>query len=176
MKIDLNDIFDFYELRIKCHVESVNYFASLLGHKFPEHDNDKTKEPIRTGYAYIFYSNYHKNFRLKPEYTELCHKAHDDHHRHSAHHIEYYENVSCIPDIRLYEMVSDWASANFEQKEVIKKEGALSLSEWFKSISSLPWTKHQLDIINSAFDIFERKANVQEIMAIWKPVLEKSDL
>ena len=70
MRIDLNDIFDFYELRLKCHVKSVNYFASILGYHFPEHDNDKNHEPIRTGYAYVFYKNYHKNFYLKSEHTK----------------------------------------------------------------------------------------------------------
>ena len=51
MNINVNDIFDFYELRIKSHVAAVNYFASLLGYHFPEHDGDKVIEPIRTGYS-----------------------------------------------------------------------------------------------------------------------------
>ena len=176
MRIDLNDIFDFYELRLKCHVKSVNYFASILGYHFPEHDNDKNHEPIRTGYAYVFYKNYHKNFYLKSEHTELCKKAHDDHHKHSPHHIEYYKNVSSIPDIRLFEMLSDWASANFEQKNIIKEQDSIYLREWFKTISSLPWTNHQMDIINSAFDVFEQKTNTAEITEIWNPILEKADL
>lgn len=176
MKIDVKDIFDFYELRIKCHIESVNYFASLLGYQFPEHDSNKTHEPIRTGYAYTFYSKYHKNFYLRPEHSELCEKAKDDHHKHSAHHIEYYTNVSDIPDIILFEMLSDWASANFEQKNIIKDNNYMSLREWFKSISSLPWTEYQLNIINSTFDIFETKADVTQIIRIWKPVLSKMDL
>ena len=176
MKIDLKDIFDFYELRIKCHVDSLNYFASLLGYHFPEHDNDKVKEPIRTGYAYIFYNQYHKGFHLKPEHIELCHKAHDEHHIHSPHHIEYYKTVSDIPDIRLYEMVSDWASANFEQNEIIKDKNSVSLHKWFESISFLPWTRHQLEIINSAFNTFELKTDMAQISAIWKPVLSEFDL
>ena len=176
MQIDVKDIFDFYELRIKCHIESVNYFASILGYHFPEHDSNKTHEPIRTGYAYTFYSKYHKNFYLRPEHSELCEKAQDDHHKHSPHHIEYYEKVSDIPDVRLFEMLSDWASANFEQKNIIKDNKCGSLREWFKTISSLQWTKHQLDIINSAFDIFEAKTDTEQISTIWKPVLSKSDL
>ena len=176
MKVDLTDIFDFYELRIKCHIESVNYFASILGYHFPEHDSDKTHEPIRTGYAYTFYSKYHKNFHLRPEHSELCKKAQDDHHKHSPHHIEYYKNVSDIPDIRLYEMLSDWASADFEIKNVIKDDKYVSLREWFKTISSLPWTEHQLDIINSVFDILDTNVDRAKISAIWEPVLSKSDL
>ena len=176
MEINVNDIFNFYELRIKCHVVSVNYFAALLGYHFPEHDSDKIREPIRTGYAYIFYSNYHKNIHLKPEHNELCKKAKEEHHKHSTHHMEYYKTVSDIPDIRLYEMLSDWASANFEQKEIIKDKAMAPLPEWFKNVSSLPWTEHQLDIINHAFDIFENKTDNAQVMAIWGPVLEQSDL
>ena len=71
MKIDINEIFTFYELRIKSHVEAVNYFASLLGYHFPEHDSDKVTEQIRTGYAYIFYKTYHKNFHVT-KVTNLC--------------------------------------------------------------------------------------------------------
>ncbi len=173
MKIDVNDIFDFYELRIKCHIESVNYFASLLGYHFPEHDSDKVHEPTRTGYAYIFYSDYHKDIHLKPEHRELCNMVHDDHHKHAEHHIEHYKSVSEIPDIRLYEILSDWASADFEQQEIIKDETAVSLREWFKNVSSLPWTEHQLDIINRTFDIFEKKTDHAQISAIWEPVLKK---
>ena len=177
MKIDLKDIYDFFELRIACHVRSVNYFASLLGYHFPEHDQDKLQEPFRTGYAYVFYTAYHKNFCLKPEHKELCKQAHDDHHKHSLHHIEYYENVADIPDIRLYEMISDWASANFEQRNIIKAKDSLSLDKWFhNNMSSLPWTEHQTNIILSAFDTLKKQTDTKQIMAIWEPVSEsKSD-
>jgi hypothetical protein len=33
-----------------------------------------------------------------------------------------------------------------------------------------------MDIINSAFDIFEQKTNIAEITEIWNPILEKADL
>jgi len=174
MKIDLKDIFDFFELRIACHVQSVNYFASLFGYSFPEHDKDKINEPTRTGYAYVFYSNYHKNFCLKPEHLELCKKVQCDHHKHAPHHIEYYESVADIPDIRLYEMISDMASVDFEQRNVIKAQDSMPLQKWFQiNMLSLPWTEHQLGIINSAFDTLKKRTDMEKVLAIWEPLLNK---
>ena len=172
MKIDAQDIFDFFKLRIDCHVQSVNYFADMFGYNFPEHDQDKLKEPTRTGYAYVFYNNYHEELFLKREFSELCRTAHDDHHKHAPHHIEYYKTVTDIPDIRLYEMISDWASANFEQREILKLPDVVSVEKWFNdNMSFLPWTEHQLDIINAAFDVLKKQIDKAQIMSIWEPVL-----
>ncbi len=177
MNIDLNEIFDFFETRIKCHVESVNYFAGLLGYHFPEHDRDKIVEPMRTGYAYIFYGKYHKNVHLLPQQFELCHEAKLLHHDHSAHHIEHYKQVREIPDVRLYEMVSDWASANFENMDVLGTPDAVPLTQWFdKNMSDFCWSEHQLEIIEKSFEIFESKTDKNKLLDIWKPLVEKSDL
>ena len=177
MNINVNDIFDFYESRIKCHVASMNYFASLLGYHFPEHDSDKVIEPVRTGYAYIFYQTYHKNFHPTPEYAALCEDAKDIHHSHAPHHIQYYKHVSEIPDIRLYEMVADWASANFEQMNIIHETDAVPITEWFdNNIKKLGWSEHQLDIIYKSFEIIGKNTNVETITKIWQPLLEKANL
>lgn len=177
MNINIKDIFDFYEMRIKCHVESVNYFASLLGYHFPEHDNDKIKEPIRTGYAYVFYDTYHKNFCLTPEYTALCKDAWRIHHEHAPHHIQYYKHVSEIPDIHVYEMVADWASANFEQMNIIHDPDSIPLQTWFDNkMANLGWTKHQLDIIKKSFEIIKENTDPEKVKKIWKPLLQLSDL
>ena len=177
MNINVDDIFDFYELRISCHVTAVNYFASLLGYHFPEHDNDKAKEPIRTGYAYIFYKNYHKNFHLLPGHVELCGIARQTHHAHAPHHIPFYTDVSQIPDIRIYEMVSDWASANFEQKHIIKETDSIPLEQWFnENMAQLPWSQNQLDIIKKSFAIIKEKTDSKYVKTIWQPLLEKVDL
>ena len=177
MNIDLNEIFDFFEARIMCHVKSVNYFADLLGYHFPEHDKDKIVEPLRIGYAYIFYAAYHKKIQLLPQHFELCHDAKMLHHNHSTHHIEYYKHVNDIPDVRLYEIVSDWASANFEQMNIIHESGALPISQWFdKNMSHLGWSEHQLEIIKKSFEIFELKTDKNKLLDIWKTLVEKSDL
>ena len=173
----MDDIFEFYEMRIKCHVESMNYFASLLGYHFPEHDSDKVREPIRTGYAYIFYRTYHKNFRVTPEHEALCKDAWHEHHNHATHHIQYYKSAKDIPDIHLYEMISDWASAKFEQMNIIRESESVPLREWFNNkMANLEWTEHQLDIIKKSFDIICKNTDVETITKIWQPVLEKSDL
>lgn len=177
MNINMDDIFEFYEMRIKSHVASVNYFAGLLGYHFPEHDSDKIIEPIRTGYACIFYQTYHKNFHLTDQQIELCHDAKRTHHIHAPHHIEHYQSVNEIPDVYLYEMLSDWASANFEQTNILFDEFAGSLEQWFdKNMSHLPWTKHQLEIIEKSFQIFTENTDTEMVKTIWQPLLEKSDL
>lgn len=177
MKIDLNDIFNFYEMRIACHVKSMNYFASLLGYHFPEHDGDKIEEPIRTGYAYIFYQAYHKKLVLNDEYEKLCDIAKNTHHNHATHHIEHYKNVRDIPDICLYEMVADWASANFEQMNILQEDCAVPISDWFNNnMKKLNWTEHQLKIIYDSFDIINKKTENDKIMAIWQPLLKLADL
>lgn len=177
MNINVNDIFDFYELRIKCHIASMNYFAALLGYHFPEHDSDKVVEPVRTGYAYIFYKAYHKNFHLTPEHVALCEDAKDIHHSHAPHHIQYYKHVSEIPDIRLYEMIADWASANFEQMNIIHEPDAIKITEWFKNnTANLGWSEHQLDIIHKSLEIIDKNTDVDTITNIWQPLLEKADL
>lgn len=177
MNINVNDIFDFYETRIKCHVNSMNYFASLLGYHFPEHDSDKVIEPIRTGYSYIFYKTYHRNFHATPEHEALCKDAINLHHAHASHHIQSYTDVSQIPDVRIYEMVSDWASANFEQMNIIHEPDSVSLTTWFKNkMAQLPWTKHQLEIINKSFEIIDKNTDEEKVKVIWQPVLEKADL
>ena len=177
MNINMTDVFDFYELRIKCHVASVNYFAALLGHQYPEHDSDKIKEPIRTGYAYVFYKNYHKNFHTTQQQDDLCKDAINNHHAFASHHVQHYKNVREIPDNRLYEMMADWASANFEQMHIIRHESAVSLGQWFdRNMSHLPWTEHQLEIIKNAFETFAKKTDMDTVKAIWQPLLSYADL
>ena len=178
MNINVNDIFDFYETRISCHIKAMNYFAELLGYHFPEHDSDKVIEPVRTGYAYIFYKTYHKNFHPTLEHEALCKDAQKIHHDHATHHIQFYNNkVNEIPDIRLYEMIADWSSANFEQMNIIHDKEAVPLEAWFNmKMAQLPWTEKQLEIIHKSFDLIAQSTDENTVIEIWKPVLEKADL
>ncbi len=177
MNINVNDIFDFYELRIKCHVESMNYFASLLGYHFPEHDSDKVREPIRTGYSYIFYKTYHKNFHPTAEHEALCRDAVNLHHAYATHHIQHYKDATEIPDINLYEMVADWASANFEQMNIIHDPESVQIQTWFNNkMANQGWSDHQLEIITKSFDIIDKNTDIETITKIWQPILEKADL
>jgi len=176
MKVDVSYIFKFYETRLKCHVTAVNYFASLLGHSFPDHDGDKNKEPIRTGYAYVFYNKYHPDgglLYLKKDYAELCKDAQNEHHKHATHHVQYYSNVSQIPDVRLYEMISDWASANFEQTNILGDTQTPCLEKWFdNNMAHLPWTEHQIDIINKSFKIIREKTDKNKVISIWDELVK----
>ena len=161
MNINVNDIFDFYELRVKSHVTAVNYFASLLGYHFPEHDGDKTTEP----------------FHSTPEHEALCRDAINIHHAGATHHIQHYNRVSEIPLIHIYEMVADWASANFEQKNIIHDPEAVEIETWFENkMANLGWTDEQMEIIKKSFEIFRKKTDDDYVKSIWAPLLEKADL
>lgn len=177
VNIDINDIFKFSELRIACHVRALNYFAGILGYSFPEHDNDKNVEPMRTGYAYIIYAAYHKNFRLLPEHEQLCLDAKKVHYQHAPHHVAHYQNVTDIPDIRIYEMVSDWSSANFEQKYILCLKDTPDINDWFEqNHAKLPWTPHQLELIRKSLKIISEKTDIDTVRAIWQPALAQADL
>jgi len=174
MNININDIFEFCELRFACHIKSLNYFAAILGYQFPDHDSDKIKEPVRTGYAYIFYQKYHDDFYLSDEYYKLCEDAKRTHHEHAPHHFEYYKDVSDIPDIRVYEMVSDWASANFEQRNIMHDKECPTLTDWFnQNRAQYNWSDHQREIIYNAFKIISEKTDEKIVEQIWAPLVEK---
>ena len=60
MNIPIEEIINFHIKRTNCHVQTLNYFAQILGYHFPEHDSDKYKEPYIFGYAYCNYAKHHK--------------------------------------------------------------------------------------------------------------------
>ncbi len=175
MKVPLQDIYEFHRIRTKCHVDSVNYFASLLGYQFPEHDNDKNIEPMRTGYAYTNYASYHSDFKMLPEYKALFEVAHSTHHEHAAHHVRFYnKDASKIPFVHIIEMVCDWFSSNFEQKCILHDCKYKSVLDWFdKHMADLNWTDEQLHLIRETANFLERHMDHDAVMQIWKDTLDK---
>ncbi len=174
MLIPAKTIMDFHELRTKCHINSVNYFAQILGYHFPEHDNDKVRDPIRIGYAYINYASYHPECKLLPQQVDAYKKSHNEHHRTAPHHIEHYNDASEIPKIVLIEMICDWHSANFESIHMQKEPGAPeSVIKWFnQSVGKLNWTTAQRALINEYCDKLSRATEYTEIKQIWAPVTD----
>ena len=106
MSTPVDEIYNFHRIRTACHLASVNYFADIIGYHFPEHDNDKNFEPIRTGYAYKNYATYHKSYRMFPAYGGVFQMAHATHHAHASHHIDFYGgDVSRIAKMKIWELV-----------------------------------------------------------------------
>lgn len=155
---------------------SVNYFAGLAGYQFPEHDNDKNTEPMRTGYAYKNYAGYHSNYKMPENYDELFNVAHHEHHSHATHHVEYYDgDVARIPDICVIEMVCDWFSANFEQTYILHDYEYETAAEWFDAkMSAHNWTTPQLETIRKMIALLNHKKNVADLMKIWAPVIDEN--
>jgi len=178
MNIPIADIYEFHRVRTACHIACMNYFAGLLGYHFPEHDNDKGIEPMRTGYAYKNYANYHPDYNLPDNYEELAKIAISTHHEHASHHVDFYNgDVSQIPDIHVIEMVADWASANFEQLYVLRDCPYNTVLEWFNAVmGNKNWTETQLNMIHTAMKTIEEKMDKDAVMKIWKPTLAISAL
>ena len=178
MHIPVETIIDFHHKRTQCHIDCVNYFAGLLGYHFPEHDNDKNIEPMRTGYAYNNYAKYHPNYNLPANYEDLAKIAITTHHEHASHHVDFYGgDVSKIPNIHLLEMICDWASANFEQVFVLRDYEFETVWEWFNArMKHLNWTDKQLKMIRETTEFLNERTDKEALMQIWQPALEKSDL
>ena len=169
MKQDISSILKFYSIVHECHVQTVNYFASLLGCSFPDHDIDKIKEPLKTGYAYRIYKRYYPDFNLPDEYHTLYKDLEQIHKTQSPHHVSYYSDVSEIPDIRIYEMVCDWASASFRAKKLKKDITVPTLQKWFfDNMAQLPWTEHQLELLNKSFQVIQNKTDENALNKIWE--------
>ncbi len=168
MKIPINEIIEFHIMRTSAHIDTLNYFAGLLGHCFPNHDHDKYTEPYRTGYAYINYAKHHPNCHITDAQRELFDIAHDEHHRMQSHHIEHYDNVGDIPKTVLIEMICDWYSANFESQLLNEHPQYPTVATWFdKKMSALPWTDAQRTFIAQTIQDIEHRINRDDIMKIW---------
>lgn len=169
MNIPIEEIIAFHIKRTNCHVQTMNYFAELLGYQFPEHDSDKYKEPYQTGYAYYNYAKHHKNCVLLPQQFEAFKTAHDEHHRMQPHHVRHYTSMKEIPNIFLIEMVCDWHSANFEQNCITCENEFASVSTFFQeSMSNLDWTPQQLKMIHEYIDTISNIANYDAVKQIWQ--------
>lgn len=173
MKISVDKIYEFHRVRTACHIASVNYFANILGYQFPEHDNDKNTEPMRTGYAYKNYAAYHPKYTLPDNYEELFHVAHQTHHEHATHHVQFYGNDAArIPDVHLIEMICDWFSANFEQNYIQHIDEYENVAAWFAAkMAQRNWSPAQLKTIRESCAILERERDIDVLMKIWEPVI-----
>ena len=178
MTIAIEDIYEFHRVRTACHIATLNWFAGLLGMQFPEHDNDKNIEPMRTGYAYKNYASYHHGYYLPENYDELFNIACSTHHKHATHHVEFYGNdVSKIPDIVLAEMLCDWASANFEQRFVLCDYKFNTVWDWFvASMADMNWTPKQLKKIRDMAEFLDGHIDKDAVLEIWETVLTSSEL
>ena len=171
MHIPVETIIDFHHKRTQCHIDCVNYFAGLLGYHFPEHDNDKNKNPIQIGYAYVNYAKYHCA-HLLPAQQDAFRYACQEHHKNNLHHIEHYKELSEITPITLIEMVCDWESANFEQNHILKDTKFYTTIDWFDGIRNIGWSKDQQKFIEETIKKIDLMSNYDDIIKIWQPLID----
>lgn len=176
MLIPLEKIHEFHHMRTDAHVKCMNYFAGLLGYHFPEHDNDKNYGTMKTGYAYINYAKYHREYHFPETNRMLFQQMHDEHHMTQPHHLEHYSDVSEISDIALIEMICDWFSANFEQRYLTHEDPKdYTVLQFFennlRNNKKYNWSEHQLETIYETIEFLEMYSDHNEIMKIWLPLL-----
>lgn len=173
MNIPIEEIIAFHTRRTQCHIETLNYFAQLLGCHFPEHDKDKNTEPYRTGYAYYNYAKHHQNCAMLPQQHDAFSAAHDEHHKMQPHHIEHYYTMADIPDIIITEMICDWHSANFEQNVITHENEFATVTEFFcKKMSKHDWSARQLGFIRDTIDEIAQRADYDEVIKIWSDLAD----
>ena len=176
MLIPLEKIHEFHHMRTDAHVKCMNYFAGLLGYHFPEHDNDKNYGTMKTGYAYINYAKYHREYHFPETNRMLFQQMHDEHHTTQPHHLEHYSDVSEISDITLIEMICDWFSASFEQRYLTHEDPKdYTVLQYFdtnlRNNKKYNWSEHQLETIYETIEFLEMYSDHNEIMKIWLPLL-----
>ena len=77
----------------------------------------------------------------------------------------------------VYEMIADWASANFEQMNIIHDPEAVEIETWFQNkMADQGRTDEQMDIIKKSFEIIHTNTDDEHVKSIWAPLLEKADL
>ena len=175
MHISSKTLYDFHTRRTTAHINCLNYFAGLLGYHFPEHDNDKHSDTIRTGYVYYNYAKYHPDYTFTSAQQELFEFARREHHYTQPHHFEYYSDVRNISDITLVEMVCDWHSASFEQRYLTHEDPMdYTVRDWFNLLiqDKYPFTQHQIDFIYQLIDFLDMYTNHDDAMRCWLPMLE----
>ena len=173
MNIKMSKITDLYDMMHNCHVQTVNYFASFFGYSFPEHDADKIQETNKINYAYEMYKRCFPDFKLPDKYSEQLKDLKQQHYKKSPHHINHYSNVSEIPNTYLYEMISDWAAANFALRNIAKNTSVPPLENWFdNTMAQLPWTEHQIDLIKKSFQIIQDKTDKNKLNLIWQNLVK----
>ena len=177
MQISIDTINKFHHMRTTAHVDCLNYHAGLLGYHFPEHDNDKNSGTIKTAYSYINWAKYHPEYNVPETNRELLKQMRAEHHKTQPHHLEYYSDVSEINDITMIEMVCDWFSASFEQRYLTHEDPKdYTVQKFFEkkllNNKKYKWSTHQINLINDTIEFLEMYANYEEIMKIWRPLLE----
>ena len=168
----LKEMLEFYGVRTNAHINSVNYFGKIFGLSFAGHDLDKLSEPIMTPYAFKTWQNYHPAFTISDEMEDDVRAARVTHHVNADHHIEFYKNISEMPDDKVIEMVCDWQTANLENRHInkLREHEAVfeNVTEFYLSVKDRwKFTEHQNELISIAINKIESKMKMEEFLALW---------
>ncbi len=171
MQTSIDTIREFFHRRTAAHIAALNYFAELLGYHFPEHDNDKHREPYLTGYAYWVWVQHHPHCKLLPQQEIAFRDAQSEHHRMQPHHVEHYASVRDIPQIVLTEMICDWHSANNETLYLHENPTYPTVIDWFNAcMADRDWTDDQRKYITDTCAYLAATANAAHVTNLWRRV------
>ncbi|MCL2331006.1 MAG: Holliday junction resolvase RuvX, partial [Proteobacteria bacterium] len=169
----LKEMLEFYRVRTVAHINSVNYFGKIFGLSFARHDADKLSEPIMTPYAFKVWQNYHPDFKISGYAEDNLSAAHAAHHLAADHHVEFYKDISQMPDDKVIEMIGDWYTANLENRYINRlrdrEETFDSVTDFYLSVKDKwKFTEHQNKLISSAIRKIESEMKMDEFLAMWR--------
>ena len=163
------EILEFYKSRMKAHIESVNYFASLVGKKFPDHDDEKASAMSLCAFGY--WRDYHPDF-VVPDDPGI-HNAFQCHRRGSPHHAEFYNDIALMPPGQIAEMVCDWFARSCERSLILRKNKYKSVFDFYErfALPAFKFTPAQQEQITDLISKIEKLWDKNQFLDIWRDVL-----
>ena len=169
---DHSEIIEFYKRRTGAHITALNYFAGLLGTRFPEHDSDKFSAPLLIPYALKNYSDYHPDFAWSDALEKESQCAWYKHHSSAAHHVESYADIADMPDTRITEMLCDWFTANNEQNLVQKRPVYCTIMDFYSrhALPTFKFVPRQQTLILELIEELKVREDTEKFLEIWKDI------
>ena len=172
-QVPTQEMIDFVTDRINRHIKSVNYFASLIGRHYPDHDLDKFDEPLFSryvvGYWYLFNNDTSLADNVTPEFREAFIAAKKPHYQTRSHHTDYWGNPHDMPPVALEEMACDMFAMCAEKNMRGLKRAKKFLDYWVEDTPQwFQYSKEQDSIMRDLFAKLEARWNRDDFLKIWE--------
>jgi len=166
------EILEFHKKRTDAHIAGVNYFAGLVGARFPDHDADKSAAPLLEPYALKNYANYHPDFPWTDSDEAAFDRARRAHHAAAAHHPESYAAATDMPDDRITEMLCDWSAANKEQLLIRNVREYIDVADFFarEALPEHRFSAGQSRLIVSLMADMVSRFDEGKFLSIWEGI------
>jgi len=160
----------FFIKRTAAHIETVNYFAGLMGANFPLHDQSKYNPPERDAYILLSWAWANQGVALSKSEKLATKDAIQHHYAKNDHHPEHYNgNLDNMQWHHFIEMVCDWFAVGMEKtfsNDAIK----FSAEEFYrqKALPKYKFPEEQQTLILSMIKEINSKTNLAAVASIWQ--------